>query len=548
MAFCFGNFSLFLALIDAVCISAVVLRYSHHPLTYSDVAVVGFIPSTDLGTGRATVSFNLDISFKRSAKASENATGYIQVIVFDYKRAAAGIWHGKELGTPCAPASTADELASGAAERKGIGIITGTPLLFGWEATLGDGEHTPLQVGPLAVPNDGLFVTYIVSCQYYRDSTDTTNVQLNPYSQYLLDGTITYYNKWGHLPGQLFGVLPYFATLCAILAIAVGTWVLAIIGGSNRIVAPHAYIAFVFGCSLLECLALFWMYFGYNESGEDSATAWGIASAAQLLRRLVTRVLVLLAATGHGVLCPQVGLSFEEQRAASRQLLPSPGPSGPGFAVPRITAFAIAYVVLGAIAVGADALRLKLASQLLLMAVTALDGVVYFALVTLIRRTLSLLGDAGRRTRRNSRRNSRVMLYRNLGRIIAINLVISISWLAWTIVQEIVPSVYFSTWRVMWLYSEFWAGLHVCMLSLVAWTWRPSHPAFGTRQAHSFSSPLQQEELAMLALAQVPVLALPAPPEATGLDFVFTHEPVHTHPLYSALPAVCDGRPVSRNC
>lgn len=134
-----------------------------------------------------------------------------------------------------------------------------------------------------------------------------------------LDGKMTFQNPYGYLSGIYYGYLPFEGIRAAAFVVFATTYMILLIAFRDNLIRVHYFIMTVIAVAALEATVSFASYVDMNENGEPYCCPFPGAVVAsmllEVLRRTLSRVLLLLICMGYGVV--RVKLAVREWVAVS---------------------------------------------------------------------------------------------------------------------------------------------------------------------------------------------------------------------------------------
>ena len=134
-----------------------------------------------------------------------------------------------------------------------------------------------------------------------------------------MNGTISFRNPYGFLPGELFGFLPFEFLRMMLFATALSSYFWFYTVYSESVLSLHKAVLLVLMVATLEAASWFVAYVTLNESGSPYCCPFpGQVVAAillQVVRQTISRSLLLTMSLGYGIARDrlesyEVGLSF----------------------------------------------------------------------------------------------------------------------------------------------------------------------------------------------------------------------------------------------
>ena len=122
-------------------------------------------------------------------------------------------------------------------------------------------------------------------------------------------GPVVALNPFGFLPAELYGFLPFYAAMTLIYVTVTLGWLVLVMMHSDQLLPVQLHITGVLLLSLVEMLTWYLDYVNFNEVGERRAAPFLVGICAAVLRRTVSRMLVIAVSLGYGVVRSDLGKS-----------------------------------------------------------------------------------------------------------------------------------------------------------------------------------------------------------------------------------------------
>ncbi|OQR98265.1 hypothetical protein ACHHYP_08932 [Achlya hypogyna] len=159
------------------------------------------------------------------------------------------------------------------------------------------------------VATTGIQTVVIVTCARFKSNDSVLPFEENPNSAaFDLQAAIAFKNPYGYLPGLMWGLLPFSASLCVAYLIADGIFVTLLIRNRHTLIRLHFFILLVLVLTTLETLLWYFTYSSLNETGEALCCPYPkMIVASTLLKvfsKLIARVLTMIICLGYGIARP----------------------------------------------------------------------------------------------------------------------------------------------------------------------------------------------------------------------------------------------------
>jgi len=126
------------------------------------------------------------------------------------------------------------------------------------------------------------------------------------------EGETTWMNPYGHLPGELYGFLPFYGWMCIMYIVAACIWFLQNYLHWKELLAVQNYITFVLAMCMLEMATWYGDYLTLNSAGVRYRIPFIVGMMTTVTRRTVARMLVVSVSMGHGIVKPHLEWSVKK--------------------------------------------------------------------------------------------------------------------------------------------------------------------------------------------------------------------------------------------
>lgn len=262
-----------------------------------------------------------------------------------------------------------------------------------------------------------------------------------------VEGHTAWKNPNGYLPGMMAPNLPFFAAMsCAYVALSLA-WLTACVLAWRHVIALQHCISAVLLLGMAEMLTWYIDYSDFNNSGFRPYATTVVAVLLGALRKTLSRMLLLVAAMGFGIVRPTLG-----------------------DATWRVAALGASYF---AVSCGLDVTThvgtiddLTRGARIMQVApVAALDATFILWTFTALSTTLAMLG---------ARRAAapKLDLYTKFTNALAVAVTLSIAWIGYEMWYKLTDA-HNAHWRSDWVTSAFWHVLSFALIAAMCATWRP---------------------------------------------------------------------------
>lgn len=324
-------------------------------------------------------------------------------------------------------------------------------------------QSTIVSVGEMfEIQESGLYYILLTSC-----GTSTSLVSA--------DGAITAMNPYGHLPGGYFGMLPFYGLMFALLFILFIPWVVLSLRWKKELLRVQHLMTVIYVVTIVEAVSYLARYARLNETGhvDHAGLVWCILTS--LIRKTVSRVLVLSVSFGFGVVRPTLGKTMNKIFAAAILY----------FLCAGALEWAQANYASGRISIEV--------ATIFAVPVSILDALFYMVTFRALADTVSEL--------RARRQAAKIKLYRRFINTLIGYVLFSISWIVFEGFWA-ASSAYETHWNYEWMFDGIWFLAYVVVFLVMCVLWRPSEN--NTRYAFSLDMSMidevDEEELAQVTV------------------------------------------------
>lgn len=293
------------------------------------------------------------------------------------------------------------------------------------------------------IRNAGPYYVQLLNC----DASETV----------VADGKVEFRNPYGYLSGDIWYYLPFFGFL-SLLYIGLGLyWAFLSIKHRKLLLMVQNWIAAVIGLGLLECVTWYLELEYANASGSRNWAAVEVAIASSVLKRTVSRLLVVVVSMGYGVVKYDLGRSTFY----------------------KVAAIGIAYFACSLIESSVEIFAKEgdtseftsFLATMITFPLALIDTIFYWWIFLSLMRTIQQL------TMRQA--SVKLLLYRRFFYVLIGAAIVTVLVILFQLVQALQAlmsskSVPDSHWQTEWLYDAIWHLLYYSVLVSIAVLWRPT--------------------------------------------------------------------------
>jgi len=264
-------------------------------------------------------------------------------------------------------------------------------------------------------------------------------------------GETVWMNPYGHLPGQLYGFLPFYGWMCVVYLIAAAIWF-----GLNAmywkdLLHVQNCITGVLAMCLLEMATWFFDYVNLNNNGIRHKAPFILGMMTSVTRKTISRMLVVAVSMGYGVVKPILG---DEKKKIN-------------LCGAVYWCFAFAFEVL--IHYSQTQEVSPILRTILTPPVAILDGYFWWWIFDSLNTTITFLVQ--------KRQSFKLALYKRFSWVLGTALAVAFVFACYQL-YYVWMKLYLVNWQIMWVLEVgFWQALFTAVFFAIMVLWRPSNHA-----------------------------------------------------------------------
>ncbi|XP_014669874.1 PREDICTED: transmembrane protein 87A-like [Priapulus caudatus] len=272
---------------------------------------------------------------------------------------------------------------------------------------------------------------------------------------YTISATVKMRGDYGFLSAIDWPMLPFYGVMCVVYVIYAVAWLGISAWQWKDLLRIQFWIGGVIALGLLEKAIFYAEYRNINSRGYSIYGAVVFAELVSVLKRTMSRMLVIIVSLGFGIVKPRLGQTLH-----------------------RVLGVGALYFVLGSIEACMRAVRprLDLSNEIMLAIIplSVVDAVIcWWVFSSLVQTTRTL------RLRRNV---VKLSLYRHFTNTLVFAVLASIAFMIWSIkVHQLSDCL--SDWKELWIDDAFWPLLFTIILLVIMILWTPT----ANNQRYAFS-------------------------------------------------------------
>ncbi|QDZ20708.1 transmembrane receptor protein [Chloropicon primus] len=286
------------------------------------------------------------------------------------------------------------------------------------------------------VEETGLYNLWFITC--HPDLTA---------SQLWVSGTSIWKNPTGFLPGMMLPLIPLYGVLSLCYLFLGFVWLVLLFRNFKDVIMLQVQISVVLLLSMLETSLWYFDYVNFNNTGSRPAaiTMWAVLFGA--LRKVISKVVLLLVCMGYGVVKPTLGQD-------KRKIL-------------LLTAAYLGATILldtlsnvGTIDDISDFGRITI-----LLPVAALDGVIIVWVFSSLTKIINKL--------QNRNQVVKLTMYSRLYKTMVLAAGVSLVWMLYEMYFRVADAASMQ-WQSEWVSACFWKTMTLALTAVVCVLWSPS--------------------------------------------------------------------------
>ncbi|ETO10142.1 hypothetical protein RFI_27235, partial [Reticulomyxa filosa] len=289
------------------------------------------------------------------------------------------------------------------------------------------------------------------------------------------EGESVWMNPYGHLPGDVYGYLPFFGWM-TVLYLIVGVFWFCLnaifweellyvqVLWSLKRKGKHSCITGVLTLCLFEMGTWYFDYLNFNNSGSRHRVPFFFGLLLSVTRRTVARMLVVAVAMGYGVVKPTIG--------SSKNML---------FAIGCL--YWVFALLFDALIHYNQTEKVETWMRVILIPpVAILNGIFWWWTFVSLNRTIEML--------KIRKQSAKLQLYKSFSIVLVAALIAAIAFAVYEM-YYVLKELYFAEWDRLWFMEVgFWQILFTVIFISIMILWTPSQHS----KTYAYASQIGQEE------------------------------------------------------
>mmetsp|Transcript_8921 Transcript_8921/g.10679 ORF Transcript_8921/g.10679 Transcript_8921/m.10679 type:complete len:505 (+) Transcript_8921:217-1731(+) len=263
-----------------------------------------------------------------------------------------------------------------------------------------------------------------------------------------ISGSVSWRNPFGFLHGELYGFLPFYLHLSLAYLFCGMVWAYLCAKNWRDLLMVQNCITAVLVLGMIEVNLRYSDFHSLNETGVRNSGLLMAAVLFAVIKKCVSRMLVLVVSLGYGVVKPHLG------------------PEGTKVALLGAVYFVVATLhhLVDSVST-TNQQSMAVSKFFFLVPVAVVDTIFYFWIFRALRTTIVQLETRGQDTK--------LSLYLKFRRLLVASIVISILWAVYYALENLM--IYNAMeWESVYFMESFWDCLYLAILISIMYLWRPN--------------------------------------------------------------------------
>jgi hypothetical protein len=281
----------------------------------------------------------------------------------------------------------------------------------------------------------------------------------------LVTGETHWLNPYGYLPGELYGLMPFFGVMASLYFLMAVAWVVLCCCFWSELLLLQGWISVVLLLGLLENTLKFGDFLKWNSDGERAASVLAASIVFGATKRALSRVLVVLVSSGYAVVKPTLG-----------PVIPRAGVLGLAYFSCALVYDLLVDLPSNSKFLGKPSVLDTLTFLIVLLA--TIDVIFYSWILSALVNTLTFL--------EHKRESIKLTLFRRFRAVLVLSVAFSCAWGLYSVTAS--SEGYFEDhWRSEWSVNAVWEVIYVMLLLAIGFLWMPNKNA----QRYAYSMQLK---------------------------------------------------------
>eukprot|EP01083_Nonionella_stella_P080657 221726_1 len=288
-----------------------------------------------------------------------------------------------------------------------------------------------------------IHVFALSSCDSNLEVSDSEEVSIT------FSGTTRWMNPYGHLPGDVYGYLPFYGWMCILYLVISIVWFLFNAIYWSELLHVQNCITGVLAMCLIEMATWYFHYLHLNNIGIVHHGPFILGLITTCSRRMVSRMLVVAVSLGYGVVKPTLASTTKNK-----------------IILLGVVYWIFAFMFESLIHYNQTEKVESWMRVILIPPVAIINGIFWWWTFVSLNKTIEQL--------KIRRQSAKLQLYKSFTLVLVITLIAAITFAIYEM-YYVLKELYFAQWQKLWFMEVgFWQILFSSIFITIMILWRPS--------------------------------------------------------------------------
>eukprot|EP00484_Ammonia_sp_Unknown_P025635 CAMPEP_0197031360 /NCGR_PEP_ID=MMETSP1384-20130603/10389_1 /TAXON_ID=29189 /ORGANISM="Ammonia sp." /LENGTH=556 /DNA_ID=CAMNT_0042460877 /DNA_START=34 /DNA_END=1704 /DNA_ORIENTATION=- len=291
----------------------------------------------------------------------------------------------------------------------------------------------------------------VTAIHVFALSSCDSNLQISETEESIItfSGTTRWMNPYGHLPGDVYGYLPFYGWMCIIYLVISIIWFCFNAIYWNELLHVQNCITGVLAMCLIEMATWYFHYLHLNNIGVVHHGPFVLGLITTCSRRMVSRMLVLAVSLGYGVVKPTL------HKVVKNKVV-----------MLGVVYWIFAFMFESLIHYNQTEKVESWMRVILIPPVAIINGIFWWWTFVSLNKTIEQL--------KIRRQSAKLQLYKSFTLVLVITLIAAITFAIYEM-YYVLKELYFAQWQKLWFMEVgFWQILFSSIFITIMILWRPS--------------------------------------------------------------------------
>jgi len=291
----------------------------------------------------------------------------------------------------------------------------------------------------------------VTAIHVFALSSCDSNLQLSENKEVIITfhGSTKWMNPYGHLPGDVYGYLPFYGWMCIIYLVISIIWFCFNAIYWNELLHVQNCITGVLAMCLIEMATWYFHYLHLNNIGIVHHGPFILGLITTCSRRMVSRMLVVAVSLGYGVVKPTLS------KVVKNKII-----------ILGIVYWIFAFMFESLIHYNQTEKVESWMRVILIPPVAIINGIFWWWTFVSLNKTIEQL--------KIRRQSAKLQLYKSFTLVLVITLIAAITFAIYEM-YYVLKELYFAQWQKLWFMEVgFWQILFSSIFITIMILWRPS--------------------------------------------------------------------------